>query len=89
MEVRFGACEWALPGNGVASLKLAKEVGLEGLQLGFITYERGFLLSQRWFREYYGEECGEIRDRVALLSVCEFAVRHAPSSQHGKRENRV
>lgn len=87
MEVRFGACEWALPGNGVASLKLAKEVGLEGLQLGFITYERGFLLSQRWFREYYMEEAKKYGIELLSLAICEFdryGMRHSRNTEKGK-----
>ncbi len=87
MEVRFGACEWALPGNGVASLKLAKEVGLEGLQLGFITYERGFLLSQRWFREYYMEEAEKYGIELPSMAICEFdryGMRHPRTTEKGK-----
>lgn len=48
LDVKYGACEFALPGNGVDSIRIAKEIGLSGLQLGFVSYERGFLLSQKW-----------------------------------------
>ncbi len=87
MNIKYGACEWALPGNGVASLKLASEVGLQGLQLGFITYERGFLLSQRWFRSYYMEEAAKYNIELPSMAICEFdryGMRHPRCSEKGK-----
>lgn len=87
MNIKFGACEWALPGNGVASLKLAKEVGLEGLQLGFLTYERGFMLSQKWFRDYYREEAEKYGIALPSLAICEFdryGMRNPKNSEKGK-----
>lgn len=87
MNVKFGACEWALPGDGVASIKLAKEVGIEGLQLGFITYERGFLLSQQWFRDYYREEAEKYGIALPSMAICEFdryGMRNPKGSERGK-----
>ena len=87
MNIKFGACEWALPGNGVASLKLAKEVGLQGLQLGFITYERGFILSQPWFRAYYKEKAEKYGVALPSMAICEFdryGMRNPRNSKKGK-----
>ena len=87
MNIKFGACEWALPGNGVASIRLAKEAGLEGLQLGFITYEHGFMLSQQWFRDYYREEAEKYGIALPSLAICEFdryGMRNSKTSEKGK-----
>jgi len=74
MDIKYGACDWALPGNGIDSVRLAKEVGLNGLQLGFVSYERGFLLSQKRFRNYYKEEAEKYEIELPSLAVCEFDI---------------
>ncbi len=52
LDVKFGALDFALPGQMVGNIKIAHEIGLEGLEIGFLKYqERGFLLSQQWFRD--------------------------------------
>ncbi|MGI6168379.1 MAG: TIM barrel protein [Christensenellales bacterium] len=87
LDVKFGACEWALPGNGIGSLKLAKEVGLEGLQLPFVSYERGFMLSQKWFRDFYMEESEKYGVALPSMAICEFdlyGLRNPKDSEKGK-----
>lgn len=87
MKVKFGACEWALPGNGVGSVKLAKAVGLQGLQLGFLSYERGFMLSQQWFRDHYMEEGARYGIEFPSMAVCEFdlyGMKNPPESEKGR-----
>lgn len=87
LDVKFGACEWALPGNGVGSIRLAREIGLSGLQLGFVSYERGFMLSQQWFRDLYREEAAKYGIELPSLAVCEFDVyglRNPPATEKGK-----
>ena len=87
LDVKFGACEWALPGNGVGSIRLAKEIGLSGLQLGFVSYERGFMLSQQWFRDRYREEAAKYGIELPSLAVCEFdayGLRNPPATEKGK-----
>ena len=74
LDVKYGACEFALPGNGVDSIRIAKEIGLSGLQLGFVSYERGLLLSQKWFRDYYKEEAEKYGIEIPSVAVCEFDI---------------
>ena len=69
MDVKYGACEWALPGNGVDSIRMAKDLGLDGLQLGFVSYERGFLLSQKRFRDFYREEADKYDIELPSLDL--------------------
>lgn len=33
MSYKFGVTQWGLPGNGLYSVRLVKEAGLDGLQL--------------------------------------------------------
>ena len=72
LNVKFGACEWSLPGSGLGSAKMAKEIGLQGLQLGFITYEKGFLITQKWFRDYFMEEADKYGIALLSLAMCAF-----------------
>lgn len=74
LNVKFGACEFALPGSCLGSVKLASEVGLSGLQLGFMNYERGIMLSQKWMRDYYMEEADRYGVELPSMAVCEFDV---------------
>mgnify|MGYP001555949254 CR=1 FL=1 len=82
MGVKYGACEFALPGNGVDSIRIAKEIGLSGLQLGFVSYERGFLLSQQWFRDYYKEEAEKYGIEIPSVAVCEFDIYGLKNPKH-------
>lgn len=87
MDVKFGACEWALPGNGVGSIRLAREIGLSGLQLGFVSYERGLMLSQKWFRDLYREEAGKHGIELPSMAVCEFdlyGLSNPPATEKGR-----
>jgi sugar phosphate isomerase/epimerase len=87
MDVKFGACEWALPGNGVDSIGIAREVGLSGLQLGFVSYERGFLLSQKRFRDFYMDEADKHKIEIPSMAVCEFdnyGLKNPKNTEKGK-----
>ncbi|MGI6176073.1 MAG: sugar phosphate isomerase/epimerase family protein [Christensenellales bacterium] len=89
LNVKFGACEFALPGNNVGSIKLAKEIGLQGLQLGFVSdgNTRGYKLAQKWFRDYYMEECGKYGIQLPSMAVCEFdtyGLKNPKSTEKGK-----
>lgn len=72
LDVKFGACEFALPGNCIGSVKLAHDVGLDGLQLGFMNYERGIMLSQKWMRDYYMEEADRWGIEIPSMAMCEL-----------------
>jgi sugar phosphate isomerase/epimerase len=92
IDAKFGACEWALPGNGIDSVKIAKEIGLSGLQLGFVSYERGFLLSQKRFRDFYLEQADEYGIALPSMAVCEFdnyGLRNPKTTEKGKIVNEI
>lgn len=87
MDVKYGACEWVLPGNGIDSMRIAKEIGLSGLQLGFVSYERGFLLSQKRFRDLYMEEADKYGIEIPSMAVCEFdnyGLKNPKTTEKGK-----
>ena len=47
MRYKIGIVEWAFPFPGPYGLKIAAELGLQGMQLDFGDYETGFQLSNR------------------------------------------
>ena len=92
LDVKFGACEFTLPGCSIGSVKLAKEVGLAGLQLDLGSYERGFLLSQKWIRDYYKEECdkyGIVIPSIAIVAFDNFGLRNPKGTEKGDMVYRI
>lgn len=73
MQIHYGALDFALPGNRIGNIRLAHEIGLEGLELG-LRRENGreFVLSQAWFRELYMEEGDKYGIKFPSLAICEF-----------------
>ncbi len=57
MQYKIGIVEWAFPFPGPYGLKIASELGLQGMQLDFGEYETGFLLSNHRVQDAY-LECG-------------------------------
>lgn len=93
LDVKFGALDFALPGQMVGNIKIAHEIGLEGLEIGFLRYqERGFLLSQQWFRDYYLEEADKYNIKFPSMAVCEFdfcGLKHPTTTEKGKRVREI
>ena len=53
---QFAATQWGMPGNGWYGVRLAKEAGLDGLQLELGSYERGYPLAQKRIQQAYLED---------------------------------
>lgn len=58
MAYQIGIVEWAFPFPGPHGLKIAEELGLDGMELDFGDYETGFPLSNPRIQQAY-LECGE------------------------------
>ena len=93
MNVKFGALDFALPGHLVGNIRMAHEIGLEGLELGFVRYQkRGFMLGQKWFRDYYLEEADKYHIKFPSLAVCEFdycGLKNPLATEKGKRVREI
>lgn len=88
MKVKFGAIDFALPGNRVGNIKLASELGLEGMQLIYLTHaEEPFMLDYKWHREYYLEQGDKYNVRFPSMNVSDFdhvGMTHPRSTDKGK-----
>lgn len=58
MAFKIGIVEWAFPFPGPYGLKIAAELGIQGMELDFGEYETGFQLSNPKVQDAY-LECGE------------------------------
>lgn len=81
--------DFTLPGLLNGNIKLAHDIGLEGLKLGFMRREeRGFTLGQQWFRDYYMEEGDKWNIQFQSMAVCEFdfcGLKHSRGTEKGDR----
>jgi sugar phosphate isomerase/epimerase len=53
MDVRIGACDWALPGAGLNAPRIAAEFGLEALSLKIGLYENDYPITHEKMQKYY------------------------------------
>ena len=51
MDLKYGICQWCMPGDGMYAPKLAALAGWDGVQLDLGTYERGMALTQKAIQE--------------------------------------
>ena len=53
---KFGVTQWGMPGEGHYSVRIAKEAGLDGMQIELGGYESGYGLAQKYVMEKYIED---------------------------------
>lgn len=83
---KLGIVEWACPLPGPYGLKLAKEAGLQGMELDFGDYEYGFPLSNPRIQEAY-LECADRFEMelpsMALNALNKHGMNHPADTYHG------
>lgn len=72
MGIKIGICHWSLPMEGPYGIKLAAELGLQGIQLDVGSYERGFLLSLPAVQKAYLEMSQKHNVTITSLAVREL-----------------
>lgn len=53
---KFGVTQWGMPGETHYSVRIAKEAGLDGMQIELGSYESGYGLAQKYVMEKYLED---------------------------------
>lgn len=53
MKYKFGVTQWGMPGEGMYIVQLAKEAGLDGVQLETGSFEKGFPMCQKRIRDKF------------------------------------
>lgn len=84
---KFACTQWGMPGEGLYAVPIAKEAGLDGLQIELGSYEQGYPMAQKAVRERYmedGEKYGIEFPSIVLndLGTNEFV--HGKDTERGK-----
>ena len=66
-KYRLAVPEWCLPGDSIFSIKMASELGLDGLQIEAGFYDTGFKLGHPWVQKLYVEAAAQYG--VQLISI--------------------
>lgn len=83
----FGITQWSLPGNPAYTLPLAKQLGFDGVQLDFGSWEAGMPLSHKRLQKLYLEESRELGIRLLPLTVnalCRYGIVEGFSTPDGQ-----
>lgn len=56
---KFACTQWGMPGEGYYAVRVAKEAGLDGVQLDFGTYEYGYPMAQKYVQDMYLEDAAK------------------------------
>ena len=84
---KFGVTQWGMPGEGHYSVRIAKEAGLDGMQIELGSYESGYGLAQKYVMEKYLEDSEKYGIEFPSLVTNDLGVNgfvEGPKSESGK-----
>lgn len=87
MQWTMGITQWCLPGNYDYTLRLAKQLKFDAVQLEFGSWEKGMALSHRRLRKLYIEESRELDVHLLPLTInalCTYGVVNGLDTPEGK-----
>ncbi len=87
MKWTMGITQWSMPGNRDYTLRLAKQLGFDAVQLEFGSWENGMALSHSRLRNLYREESKELGINLLPLTInalCRYGVVNGLDTQDGR-----
>ncbi len=87
MKWTIGITQWSMPGSRDYTLRLAKQLGFDAVQLEFGSWENGMPLSHSRLRNLYREESKELGIRLLPLTInalCRYGVVNGLDTQDGR-----
>ncbi len=87
MKWTMGITQWSMPGNRDYTLRLAKQLGFDAVQLEFGSWENGMALSHSRLRNLYREESKELGIKLLPLTMnalCRYGVVNGLDTQDGR-----
>jgi sugar phosphate isomerase/epimerase len=72
MDVKIGACDWALPGAGLNAPRIAAEFGLKALSLKIGLYENDYPISHKKMQGYYMDDQQKYGIEYCALALNDF-----------------
>ncbi len=71
-NIKIGACDWGLPGNGLYATQIAAEVGLDALSLKIGLYESDYPLTQPEMQKIYLSEQQKYGIEYCAIALNDF-----------------
>ena len=71
-NIKIGACDWGLPGNGLYATQIAAEVGLDALSLKIGLYESDYPLTQTEMQKIYLSEQQKYGIEYCAIALNDF-----------------
>lgn len=84
---KFGITQWGMPGEGLYAVRIAKEAGLDGLQIELGSYENGYPMAQKCVRDKYLEDAAKYGVEFPSLVLNDLGVYdfvHGKATDKGK-----
>lgn len=84
---KFGATQWGMPGEGLYAIRIAKDAGLDGVQIELGSYENGYPMAQKCVRDKYledGEKYGVEFPSLVLNDLGVYDFVHGKNTDKGK-----
>jgi sugar phosphate isomerase/epimerase len=72
MNIKIGACDWALPGGGLYAPRIAFDIGLTCLALKIGLYERNYPVAEPEMQKYYLEEQQKYGIEYVAIALNDF-----------------
>ena len=71
-DIKIGACDWGLPGNGLYATQIAAQVGLDALSLKIGLYEFDYPLTQPEMQKIYLSEQQKYGIEYCAIALNDF-----------------
>ena len=84
---KFGITQWGMPGDGHYPVRIAKEAGLDGVQVDVGFYENGYPLAQQYVRDMYMEDAAKYGIAFPSLALNDLGIHefvNGRDTEHGK-----
>lgn len=89
MDLKYGICQWCMPGDGMYAAKLAAQAGWDGVQLDLGTYERGMPLTQKSIQEGLLEDAERYSITYPSLVVNAVTVHSMSKNRRDSSEGQI
>ena len=89
MDLKYGICQWCMPGDGMYAPKLAALAGWDGVQLDLGTYERGMALTQKAIQEGLLEDAERYNISYPSLVVNAVTVHSMSKNRRDTSEGQI
>ena len=89
MNLKYGICQWCMPGDGMYAPRLAAEAGWDGVQLDLGTYERGMALTQKGIQEGLKEDAARYSIEYPSLVVNAVTVHSISKNRRDNSEGQI